>query len=156
VLGFTTVFIADTGGNLKALAIALVTLTAAACGASAEAPASTPAANKSPAAEFCQAESQRLPVEWTDQTESVKFMYSKIECQGAVARQVIYGEAIGQTIDVLALTTEAKDSMLESCRIDDVRPYLDKGMKLQPQYIVKLPNGVYVNYVLELSNCGSF
>ena len=95
-------------------------------------------------------------MEWTDQSESVKFTYSKIECQGAVAKQTIYGEATSQTIDILALTSEAKDSMLESCQIDDMRPYLDSGMTLQPQYIIKLPNGVYVNYVLELSSCGSF
>lgn len=108
------------------------------------------------ASEYCSNENKRLPVEYTNQDGTVNFIYKKITCKGNLAKQHIIGKTNAETLDIVALTEEAKTWLLETCKIDSDRIYLDKGMELEADYQVNLSNGIAVNFSLTLNSCGAF
>lgn len=103
---------------------------------------------------YCNHEKTRLPVKFADHDGAIDFSYNKVSCKGDTAKQTIVGKAMTEKPDIEAITSEALSNLLESCKIDDYRIYLDNGMKIASEYQITLRNGVVVSFTIRLDHCG--
>ncbi len=103
---------------------------------------------------YCDHQKSRLPVEFPSHDGSVNFSYNKIVCKGDTAKQTIVGKVKVEKPDIEVITSEALSNLMESCKIDDDRAYLDKGMKIASEYQIMLKNSIVVSFTIRLDRCG--